>query len=224
MLRAYSTSAALRRYQKGATFLRVEVLSNRLRDFQLNKGLENFEAVRQKLAAVTDRFAAFEAESLHTAIDFPRFQRLAGPIQLGLSRVPDIKIHDTRVPRLPAVLLHGGTQISGRRSRQMHEAVLAACGLSEQSYTLGPLGYDLRKLKAHGLVERLDRGYCCRLTQQGVRVAVMFLLFHKRVRGPPADSLFARKSASLSPLPSKIGAAYRKADASIQHLVEVLAA
>ncbi len=74
------------------------------------------------------------------------------------------------------------------------------------------------------MVERLERSYCYRLTQKGVRVAVMFLLFHKRVCGPLADSLFARKSRSLSPLPSKIGAAYRKADASIQHLVEVLAA
>ncbi len=88
VLHAYSKSAALRRYQKWATFLRVEVLSNRFKDFQLNKGLENLEAVRQKLAAVTDRFAAFEAESLHTPVDFPLFQRLALPIVCGRSRVP----------------------------------------------------------------------------------------------------------------------------------------
>ena len=124
-------------YQKWATFLRIEVLSNRLKDFGLNKGLENLDAVRQKLAAVADRFAAFEAESLHTPIDFPLFQRLALPIQLGRSRVPGIKIHDTRVLRLLEVLLHGGTQITGWRSRQMHEAVLEAYGLTEQTYTLG---------------------------------------------------------------------------------------
>ena len=119
-------------YQKWTTLLRVEVWSNRLKDFGLNKGLGNWDAVRQKLAAVSDRFAAREAESLHTPIDFPLLQRLALPIQLGRSRVPGIKIHDTRVLRLMEVLLHGGTQISGWRSRQMHEAVLEAYGLSEQ--------------------------------------------------------------------------------------------
>ena len=36
VLRAYSKSAALRMYQKWTTFLRGEVLSNRLKDFQLN--------------------------------------------------------------------------------------------------------------------------------------------------------------------------------------------
>ena len=115
VLRAYSKKAALRMYQKGRTFLRLEVLSNRLKDFQLNKGLENLEAVRQKLTAATDRFAAFEAEALNTPIDFPLFQRLALPIQHGRSRVPGIKIHDTRLLRLLEVLLPAGTQTGGRR-------------------------------------------------------------------------------------------------------------
>ncbi len=224
VLRAYSKSAVLRMYQKWATFLRVEVLSNRLKDFGLNKGLENLDAVRQKLAAVSDRFAAFEAESLRTPIDFPLFQRLALPIQLGRSRVPGIKIHDTRVLRLMEVLLHGGTQITGWRSRQMHEAVLDAYGLTEQTYTLGQLRYDLRKLKAHGLVERLGRSYCYRLTPKGIRVAVMFLLFHKRVCGPLAHSLFASAPAKMSKARGKIQTAYRQADTSVQRLVDLLAA
>ena len=71
VLRAYSNKATLRMYQKWTTFLRLEVLSNRLKDFGLNKGLENLDAVRHRLRAVTDRFAAFEAEALNTPIDFP---------------------------------------------------------------------------------------------------------------------------------------------------------
>ena len=157
--------------RSGRRVVAIEVLSNRLKDFGLNKGLETLEAVRRRLAEVSARYTAFEAESLHTPIDFPLFQRLALPIQLGRSRVPGIKIHDTRVLRLMEVLLHGGTQISGWRSRQMHEAVLEAYGLSEQTYTLGQLRYDLRKMKAHGLVERLGSSYGYRLTQKGVRVA-----------------------------------------------------
>jgi hypothetical protein len=79
-------------------------------------------------------------------------------------------------------------------------------------------------MKAHGLVERADGGYRYRLTRKGVRVAVMFLLFHKRLCGPLADSLFGKTAAKGSPLPTKIATAYRKADASIQHLIQTLAA
>ena len=122
------------------------------------------------------------------------------------------------------VLLHAGRQSSGWRSRQMHQAVLSACGLTAEAYTLGQLRYDWRKMKAHRLVERLDHSYCYRLTRKGIGGAVIFLLFHKRLRGPLADSLFGRKPSSPSPLPTKIATAYRSADASIQHLVAALAA
>jgi hypothetical protein len=71
VFRAYCKSALVRMYEKLSTFLRIEVCSNRLKDFNLNKGLVNLEAVRSTLAAVTDRCAAFEAQALNTQVDSP---------------------------------------------------------------------------------------------------------------------------------------------------------
>jgi len=102
------------------------VLSNQLKDFGLKKSLGNLDAVRQKLAAVTDGFAAFEAEALNVHVDFPLFQRLALPITSGRSRVPGIKIQDTRMIRLMEVLLQSGTRVAGWRTAQTHEAILSA--------------------------------------------------------------------------------------------------
>jgi hypothetical protein len=151
--------------------LRLEVLSNNLRDFGLKKSLENLETVRQTLATVTDRFADFEAQALDVHVDFPLFQRLALPIPSGSNKIPGIKIQDTRMLRLMEVLLHRGTQLGGWRSRQIHEAILSALQLAPETYTLTQLGYDLRKLKAHGLVERDGRRYAYRRTKKGIRVA-----------------------------------------------------
>src|SRR5438046_10141039 len=88
VLRACAKNAVLRMYEKFTTFLRLEALSNNLKDFGLKKSLENLQAVRQNLAAVTDRFATFEAEALNVHVDFPLFQRMALPITLGRTRVP----------------------------------------------------------------------------------------------------------------------------------------
>ena len=63
-------------YEKFSIFLRLEGLSNNLKDFGLNKGLDNLDQVRRTLAAVTDRFATFEAQALNVHVDFPLFQRL----------------------------------------------------------------------------------------------------------------------------------------------------
>lgn len=224
VFRACGRNAVLRMYEKFSTFLRLEVLSNNLKDFGLKKSLANLAAVRQTLAAVTDRFATFEAEALNVHVDFPLFQRLALPITFGRTRVPGIKIHDTRMIRLMEVLLHSGTKIGGWRTAQIHEAILAAFGLKASHYTLTQPRYDIRKMKAHGLIERDGNHYAYRLTFKGNKAALLFVLFHKRVCGPLANSLFnAPPRAQLKPA-TRIEAAYRKADQSIQHILDLLAA
>lgn len=225
VLRACSKNAVVRMYEKFSTFLRVEVLSNNLRDFGLRKSLENLEQVRQTLSAVTDRFAAFEAEALNVQVDFPLLQRLALPIPSGQAKVPGIKIHDTRMIRLMEVLLHGGTQLVAWRSAQIHQAILSRFIIRAEDYTLNQHRYDLRKMKAHGLLERDGKRYAYRLTDKGVKVALLFVLFHQRICGPLANSLFNRTAVAQPSGPlTRIEAAYRKADNSIQNLLQLLAA
>ena len=224
VLRIYCKSLLARMYEKFATVLRLEVCVNRLKDLGLNKGLENLNALRQKLVAVTDRLAGFEANLLNVHIDFPLFQRLALPIPAGRSKIPGIKIQDTRMMRLMEVLLHGGSQLAGWRTAQIHESIQAAFGLTAEQYTLTQLRYDLRKLKGHGLLERDGRRYCYRLTEKGKRVAAMFVLFHQRICGPLANSLFHHRPEKTAKPPAKIETAYHRADAAIQKLVDLVAA
>jgi hypothetical protein len=224
VFRACGKNAVLRMYEKFSTFLRLEALSNNLKDFGLKKSLDNLDAVREKLAAATDRFAAFEAEALNVHVDFPLFQKLALPIPFGKSRVPGIRIHDTRMLRLMEVLLHAGTKLGGWRIAQIHQAILSAFDLKAENYTLTQLRYDLRKMKAHGLVERDGKRYAYRLTDKGNKTALLFVLFHKRVCGPLANSLF---NAPPNPEPqtaTKIEAAYRQADHAIERVLQLLAA
>ena len=212
-------------YEKFSTFLRVEVCVNRMKDLGLNKGLKNLEALRQKLVPVTDRFAGFEAQSLNVHVDFPLFQGIALPVTAGKTRIAGIKIHDTRMMRLMEVLLHGGPQLNGWRSADIHQAILTTFGLDANTYTLTQLRYDLRKMKAHGLLERIGRSYRCRLSDKGTKAALMFILFHKRVCGPLANSLFHhRPDEALKPPASKVETAYHKADHAIQQVLDLLAA
>ena len=54
--------------------------------------------------------------------------------------------------RLMEVLLHAGTKVLGWRTADIHQAILSSFGLTPTSYTLTQLRYDLRKMKAHGLL------------------------------------------------------------------------
>ena len=76
----------------------------------------------------------------------------------------------------------------------------------------------------HRLLERVGKNYAYRLREKGARVCAAFVLFHKRICGPLANSLF-HHPPRRSPQPAvKIETAYHKADAAIQNLMDQLAA
>ncbi len=197
VLRIYCKNLVGRMYEKFSTFLRVEVCVNRMKDLGLNKGLDNLGRLRHKLIGITDRFAGFEAQSLNVHVDFPLFQRMALPVTAGRTKIAGIEIH---------------------------QALLTTFGLSANAYTLTQLRYDLRKMKAHGLLERIGRAYSYRLSDKGTKAALMFILFHKRVCGPLANSLFHHRPDEILKPPSKVETAYYKADQAIQQVIDLLAA
>lgn len=223
-LRAYWKKSFVKQYEKFLTFLRQEVCSNNLADFRLKKGLDNLPAVRAALSAAVDRFTHLQAAAFNVHVDFPLFQRLALPVPVAAMKMPGIKIHDTRLLRLMEVLLHAGTQLSGGPTTRIRQAILDAFGISPTAYSLTQLRYDLRKLKAHGLLERPGNRYAYRLTPKGVKVAILFTLFHKRLCGPLANSLFHHRPNPSTPFNSSLQRAYAKADAHVQKIIDLLEA
>src|ERR1700687_3296093 len=224
VFRAYFKHAFLKQYETFATYLRNELVSNNLADFRLRKGLDHLQAVRERFQDITGRFAGFQAQWLNVHVDFPLLQRLALPITAGAVRYPGIKIHDPRVIRLLEVLLHGGSHVGGWTTKQIHQAVLAAFHVSDGRYGLNQLRYDLRKLKGHGLLQRDGSRYAYRLTPKGVQIALLFLFFHKRLCGPLAHSRFHHTPVARYQPPSKLEAAYHRADQAIQQIVDLIAA
>jgi hypothetical protein len=224
IFRAYFKHAFVKQYEKFSTFLRNEICSNNLSDFKLKKGLEHLACVREKFLEITDRFATFQAQALNVHVEFPLLQRLALPIPVGTAKFPGIKIHDTRMIRLMEVMLHGGTTVGGWTAKQIHEAVLISFALTATRYGLNQLRYDLRKLRAHGLIQRDGKRYAYRLTDKGTKVALTFVLFHQRLCGPLANSLFHHQPNAGAKPKSKLEDAYHKADASIRNLIQLLEA
>lgn len=224
VLRAYFKHAFVKQYEKFQTFLRIELCSNDLKDFFLKKGIQHLATLRTHFLPITDRFASFEAQALQVHVDFPLFQRLALPIVSGHTKIPGIKIHDTRIIRLMEVLIHSGASISSWQTLYLHQTVLKTFGLQSHTYTLTQLRYDLRKMRTHGLIQRDHKHYRYRLTEKGVKASLLFLLFHKRICGPIANSLFHFKPSLQGHPKSKLEAAYHKADKAVQNTIDLLAA
>jgi hypothetical protein len=158
-------------------------------------------------------------------VDFPLLQLHCSTNHHRLGALS--RHQDPRDPRHQAdggPLAQRGTHVGGWTAKQIHEAVLTTFGLSERRYRLNQLRYDLRKLKGHGLLERDGSRYAYRLTTKGVEVALLFLFFHKRLCGPLANRRFDHPPDAQHRPDSRLEAAYHRADAAIQKIVDLLAA
>ena len=222
--RAYFKNAFVKQYEKFRTFLRIETCSNNLADFHLKKALDHLPEIGKTLRAVNDRFAETQTSAFNVHFDFPLFQRLALPITIGNTRIPGIRIQDTRMVRLMEILLHVGNQIQGFPTDAIHDRILKSYSLSEKQYSKNQLRYNLRKMKARELITRNGCHYTYRPTDKGIKVSLMFVLFHKRVCGPLTNSLFQHKPHVATSQKDKLEKAYHKADESIQNILNLLAA
>jgi hypothetical protein len=221
-LRAYFKNSFIKQYEKLRTFLRIEVCSNNTYDLRVKKSLDNMLKLKAVTRDITDRFATLQTNMLNVHTDFPLFQKLALPITQKNTKIPGIKIHDTRMIRLMETVMHAGNCLDGWSSSFIHQTIISKYNL--QNYTINQLRYDLRKLKAHSLVERNGNHYTYRLTKKGMKVSSLFVLFHKRLCGPLANSLFHFRPNPKLTNESKLEKAYQKADRSIEKIVEILAA
>lgn len=221
VLRAYYQSSYVKQYEKGDRLLRTETCINDPYHLDVGRRLENLPVLRKRLAKTTDRYLAQQSELLDSTVDTGALARLARPLMLGSRRVPGIKLHDDRVIRLLEALLYTGGLLAHWTSTELHSRLLARHRLTAQLYTLSQLRYDLGKLRAHQLVERVGRSRRYRLTPLGVRLGALLVKARQRLLGPLV-AVSTPKTSDRSDNPSRVEKALRNVDKALDNLCSSL--
>ena len=225
VFRAYWKNGFIKQYEKWRTYLRLEVVSNHLPDLNLRKSLDGLDQIRTTCHAILDRFAANQTTNLNVHGQFDLLARLAKPVRLKKSKIAGIRLDQVRMTRLLQVLLgRGAGSLGGWNAKELRTAILDTFELKATQYTPSAIRYDLRKLRAHRLIERLPHTHRYRLTRKGQKTAILMTLLRKRLYGPLAASAFLHKPASEPVPPTPIEKAYRKADRAFQEVLDLIAA
>ena len=61
-------------------------------------------------------------------------------------------------------------------------------GLLGSDYSTNQMSYDLRRLRLHGIIERVESTNTYRVTDDGLRVAVFYTKTRDRILGPLLDA------------------------------------
>jgi predicted MarR family transcription regulator len=91
-----------------------------------------------------------------------------------------------------------------------------ALGVPAERYSTGQMTYDLRRLRLHGLIERLPHTHRYRVTAFGLRIALFFTKVHARILRPGISQLFDGCPKSRN---RPVATAMRKLDQALETLL-----
>ena len=198
VIRSYCRDGSIKQYVRDHLVLRTESTSNNVRDFGVPKAIDQLPQLREAMAAVTDRYLTVQQDILETFVDRGQLRHLAEPTRLpNGKRIPGLKLDHPRQLALMHALVRFAHVAVGDTftTRDLQPRAAAALGATTDQYRLASLRYDLLKLSAKGLVERVPHSRRYRLLPQGYRLCVLFLKLFERVYAPLTAGLLAPVAA-----------------------------
>ena len=187
VIRSHYGNGFIKQYVRDHLCLRTESATNDVTDYGVKKAVENLPELHEKLVGICDNYLTVQQDILETFVDRGQLRKLTQPTVLRSGkRIPGLKLDNARQLALMHALVRFAHIAAGSTftTAEIHPQALAALGLSAKQYSLASLRYDLSKLRAKGLVEKLPRSRRYRLSSQGYSICLLFLKLFERIYCP----------------------------------------
>jgi hypothetical protein len=179
----------VKQYHKEGVALRTETTINDTRDFDIGKRLHNLPALREVGFSANRRLLAVQRISHDPAHGQAALDTITRPLDLDGRRVAALRFGDTRVHALLAAIVVFRLLPNGFANRDLRAHVAPLLGRPAESMTPGQMTYDLRRLRLHGLIERIPHTHRYRPTDLGFRTAVFLTHADRFLRHGMADTV-----------------------------------
>jgi len=203
----------IKQYHKEGRALRTETTINDTYDFAIGRRLCNLPALREIGFSANRRLLDVQTLSHDCLIGEERFNSVIKPARQGTQRASALPFGNERVLALMQALCLFGLLPTGFRNADLCASVAPLLGQDPASYSSGKMTYDLRRLRLHGLIERIPKSNRYRVTAEGMRIALFFTR---------AQTRFFRPACSLQPSApmSRATRAMVKAKQAVDDLIE----
>ncbi|MGD9525602.1 MAG: hypothetical protein AB7V44_02315 [Pseudonocardia sp.] len=173
----------IKQYHKQGRALRTETTINDTRDFGIGKRPTNLPALRQIGTSANRRLLGAQRLSHNPIRAAEAFSAVHDPTITDTGqRVAGLRLGDQRAHALLQALLVFRLLPNGFSNRDLR-ALLAEL-LGRAAIAAGQMSYDLRRLRAHGLITRIPRSHRYQLTTTGLHHAMLLTHLHTRLLMP----------------------------------------
>jgi len=174
-------NSRVKQYLKEGRALRIETVINNPTDIGVKRRLCHLPEVVAKGREVNARLLMIERAGQGCAIGSALFERIHQPYAREGQRTGALRFGDPRAMALAGALCVMVHAVTGFTNKSLRGLV---AGLLGRDYTTGQMTYDLRRLRLHGLIERVPRTNTYVTTPEGLKVAVFFTKLDRRLLHP----------------------------------------
>ena len=187
VIRSHYGHGFVKQYVRDHVCLRTEAAGNDVTDYGVKKAVENLPQLKEKMAAVCDRYQDVQQDVLETFVDRGQLSKLTEPTVLANGkRVPGLKLDQPRLLAVMHAVVRFAHIAAGDtfRTLDLYPHVLATLELDPKKYSLASLRYDLSKLRAKNLISKVPKSRRYRLLPPGYSICLVFLKLFERIYAP----------------------------------------
>ncbi len=199
-LNVYYKNTRIKQYHKENRALRTETTINNTYDFGIGRRLHNLPKLRQIGFAANRRLIELERLSHDCILSEDTFRAIDGPVAAGRQRASGLRFADPHAHALLHALILFRQLAHGFRAADLRQHLAALSGSDPGSISPGAVTYQLRRLRLHGLIERVPNSFRYRVTDFGLRVALFFTRTYNRLLRPGLAAALPALGPITSPL------------------------
>ena len=174
----------LKQYHKEGRALRTETTINNTHDFYIGKRIHNLPRLRQIGFRANRRLLEIEKISHDCILAEEVFQQINRPRQVEGQRVSALRFADSQVQSLWSALLLFSLLPRGFSNRDLRQNLAPLLGQLPEKLTPGRMTYQLRRLRLHGMIQRIPQTHRYQLTDFGLRAALFSTRIYNRILRP----------------------------------------
>jgi hypothetical protein len=174
----------IKQYHKLQKAIRTETTINDTRDFGIGKRLGNLPALRQVGFQANRRLLATQRLGHNPLAAARALHQITDPVTVGETRVAGLRFGDPRAMALLSLLAVFRLSVRGFTNRDLRTQLAPLLGLLPGAITAGQATYDLRRLRVHGLIQRIPHSNRYLPTEHGLRAALVLTQTHNRILTP----------------------------------------
>jgi hypothetical protein len=209
-------SSRIKQYHKEGRALRTETTINNTRDFGIGKRLPNLAALRAVGFESNRRLLKAERISQDCAIGEDAFRQVNEPVKVDGQRASALRFADPVVQTLFAALVVFRLLPRGFSNRELRDHWAPMMGKAPKDMTPGQMSYHLRRLRLHGVIERIRGSHRYRVTDSGWRTVLFCSRVYNRVLRPGLSQVLSDPAGESSALHRE----FDRLDKTIDELVE----